>query len=139
MTVEIYEEASYKLSTRSKGYALRSSCVDLSTIKATQAAIEFYKEQAKAKQTFDDNEKENKLFWEAVKTFTSYPDRYKLSPYWQDCLVSLWDDRCKENPFLEKYCTHGTDCKKINNCSCYNKPGPKKRRKGKKEKEAVRY
>ena len=53
----------------------------------------------------------------------------------------LWVDKCKENSFLEKDCIHGTNCKRINNCSCYNKPESTKRRKGKRKgkKEVAGY
>ena len=90
----------------------------LSTIKATEAAVNFYKEQAKANWIFNANEKENDKFCEAVRTFTRYSDKYTLPVYWNECLVSVWEDQCKENPFLENDCGHSYDCRKINNCSC---------------------
>jgi hypothetical protein len=114
---------------------------DLSDIRATEAAIQYYAEQIREKIAFDAREKENDEFWKAVHDFISYWDKYTLPEEYENCLVSVWEDQSNENLFLEKYCTHGTDCKKINNCSCYNKPEPKKRReaKGKKEKEVARY
>jgi hypothetical protein len=89
----------------------------LSTIKATEAAVNFYKEQAKAKRIFDANEKENDEFWEAVRTLISCPCKYTSSVYWQDSLTSVWEDRWKENSFLERDCRHGYDCAKINDCN----------------------
>ena len=103
---------------------------------------------------------ENQEFWEAAHNFTSYPDKYILPVYGQECLVSVWEDQCKENPQLELGCIHGKNCQIIKNCKCtsdwevkqnekrqaeqyqldhYHKRNSTKRRKGRKKKEVARY
>ena len=91
--------------------------IDLGSITRTQSAREFYAEQERAKRIFDVIEKENQDFREAVRAFRSYPDNYTNTPY-QGYLDRLWGDKCKIYPLLERHCTHATDCKRINNCSC---------------------
>jgi hypothetical protein len=115
MTTEIYDEVRYKDYESISSFF---SKVDVSVVSPTKDAIEFYKEQARAKQIFDEIEKTNEEFKEAVRNFTSYPGWYTLSPYYLECLDSLWVERCKENPMLEKDCIHGYNCQKLNNCSC---------------------
>ena len=101
---------------KSTGIYQTSPGIDLGSIKATQAAIDFYKEQARAKLTFDTNERENDEFWEAVENLTSYPDWYTGD---LDLPGSVWKDKWKKNPeFFELNCMHGTNCRSVNNCSC---------------------
>lgn len=96
-------------------YQTSSSGINLGSIKATQAAIDFYKEQAKSKQIFDAIERENKEFRETIRVLNSYPDKYTGE---LDLPTSTWRDKYKENLFLENDCIHGTNCQRMNNCSC---------------------
>jgi hypothetical protein len=116
MTVEVCDKVSIKLlATRKRTAALGSEPISLLP---TTAAISYFAGQAKDRQIFDEQEKINTEFREAVRTFTSYPDWYTLPVYYLDCLEEIWNDRCKENPMLEKDCIHGENCQKINNCNC---------------------
>ena len=94
----------------------REKKIDISSIFTTQAAIDFYKEQPRAKLAFDTNERENDEFWEVVENLTSYPNWYTGN---LDLPDSVWKDKWKKNPeFFELDCIHGTNCKRINNCKC---------------------
>jgi hypothetical protein len=110
MTAEVWIDPSYKvLDTRSTGSAL-----DIRPISATQAAIDFYKEQARAKQIFDVIDKKNQEFREAVRAFRSY-SKYTGD---LDLPTSIGTDKYKDKALFENDCFHGINCKRINNCSC---------------------
>lgn len=87
-------------------------------IRATESAVQYYVEQIREKIAFDARAKENKEFKQEVRTFSSYPNKYTLPKYYQDCLVSVWEDQCKKNPQLELDCIHDKTCQIINNCKC---------------------
>jgi hypothetical protein len=131
MTIEIYEEGSNNLLLTGS----TSTSLDIRSISATQAAIDFYKEQARAKQILDAIEKENNEFWEAVKTLSSYPHKYTGD---LDLPTSVWRDKYKDDLFLENDCIHGTNCQRINNCRCT--PDSNKRQLNRhKKREVARY
>jgi hypothetical protein len=110
--------------------------INLGYIKGTQAAIDFYKEQARAKLTFDTNQRKNDEFWEAVENLTSYLDWHTGD---LDLPTSVWKAKCKKNPeFFELDCIHGTNCNRINSCKCI--PDTNKRQLNRhKKKEVSRY
>jgi hypothetical protein len=120
---------------KSTGICQTSSSIDLGSIKATQAAINFYKQQARAKQIFDAIENENKEFGESIRVLKSYPNKYTDD---LELPTSIWGDKCKENPFLLKDCIHGTNCQRINNCSC-TPDSPKRQLNRHRKKEVARY
>jgi hypothetical protein len=80
-------------------------------------------------------ERENKEFREAIGVLKSYPDKYTGD---LDLPTSIWRDKYKENLFLENDCIHGTNCRRMNNCSCT--PDTSKRQLNRhKKKEVARY
>jgi hypothetical protein len=84
----------------------------------TASATKFYAEQVAQRKIFDAIEDENAHFWDQVKSLNGIDVVSDLPADRSKRNNVLWESQCKENPIFELDCTHGTDCQRINNCTC---------------------